>query len=318
MQIPFISSSFIDQNTDFKDLIHALKIGFSNASDIEIPMRHHHDFKNGEKKADSTLLLMPAWEARKTAGVKVVTVSPDNAKHNLPSVQGIYIHMDASTGVVQSIQDAKALTAKRTAAASALASSFLSRTDSSSLLMIGTGALAPNLIRAHASVRSLDTIYLYGRRKKKAEEISDELKLEGFNVIVVEDYKSVLSDVDIISCATLSETPLIKGAYLRPGQHIDLVGSYRKDMREADDSTLKQSSIFVDTQAAQKESGDILIPIQEEVISSKDIQADLFALCQKRHPGRSSSKEITVFKSVGYALEDLVAANLYFELWNKQ
>jgi len=307
-----INADFIEQNTDFSNLISALKQGFSS-KEIIVPMRHHHDFPNPDVHSDSTLLLMPAWKPSHEAGVKIVTVSPENGQHNLPSIQGTYIYLDAKKGTIKAILEAKSLTAKRTAAASALASSFLSRKNSNSLLMIGTGALSLNLIKAHASVRPLESVYVWGRTIEKAKAICNQLSNEKYVAKAIETIEEKISEVDIISCATLSQTPLVFGKYLKEGQHIDLVGAYKKDMREADDETIKKSSVFVDTfQGGLKESGDIVIPLNNGTLKKEDIKADLFQLCLSKESGRTNDSEITIFKSVGHALEDLVAAKYYY------
>jgi len=307
-----IDTNFIEENTSFTELISALKQGFSN-NDIIVPMRHHHDFPNPEVNADSTLLLMPAWNPSKEAGVKVVTVSPENGQFNLPSIQGTYIYLDAKKGTIKALLEAKSLTAKRTAAASALASKFLSRENSKRLLIIGTGALSINLIKAHATVRPIETVYVWGRNHKKANEVCKKLSNENYTIKAIKTIEEKISEVDIISCATLSKTPLILGQYLQEGQHIDLLGAYKKDMREADDDTIKKSSVYVDTfQGGLKESGDIVIPIKNGILKEEGIKADLFQLCSNKKLGRKNDSEITVFKSVGHALEDLVAAKYYY------
>ncbi|MDC8002895.1 ornithine cyclodeaminase family protein [Aureisphaera galaxeae] len=307
-----IDAHFIEENTHFPSLIQALKSHFTQ-SGISIPKRHHHDFQNASSDKDTTLLLMPAWDPSGSAGVKVVTVNPDNDKVGLPSVQGVYIHMEASTGVVKAIIDAKSLTAKRTAAASALASTFLSNKNADSLLMIGTGALASNLIQAHASVRNIKQVYLWGRNYKKAEALSEKLKPLGIQAEPIQTIEEKISEVSIISCATLSATPLVLGKYLRPGQHIDLVGAYKPNMREADDVTIEKASVHVDTYQGLNESGDIVIPMQNGILKREAIQSDLFELCSNAKEGRTHDDEITLFKSVGHAIEDLAAANYYYK-----
>jgi ornithine cyclodeaminase len=301
----------------FSELITALDEGFSNGV-VETPMRHHHDYPNPAEGIDSTLLLMPAWDSGKDLGVKIVTVNPNNGKYDLPSIQGTYIYVDGHKGAVKAILDAKALTAKRTAATSALASSYLSKQNATSLLMIGTGALSSNLIKAHAAVRPITQVYIWGRDFNKARAIADQFKEVSFEIEAVENYTNYLSTVDIISCATLSKTPLVFGKYLKPGQHIDLVGAYKKDMREADDDAVIKSDIYLDTyQGGLKESGDILIPLQNGILNKEDIKADLFELCSKTKKGRLNDKEITFFKSVGHASEDLIGARYYFQKYNE-
>ena len=310
VQIP---DDFINRNTDFPELVAALKKGFAS-EEILVPMRHHHDFPNPEVGTDSTLLLMPAWHSGKVAGVKIATVSPENGRFDLPSIQAVYVLMDALKGTMIAILQAKSLTAKRTAAASALASSFLSRTDSSSLLMIGTGALSANLIRAHVSVRPIKNVYVWGRNFEKAQAVCNGLKDEAFACQSVKTIEEIIAEVDIVSCATLSKTPLVLGKYLKKGQHVDLVGAYRKDMREADVETIRKASVFIDTfQGGLKESGDIAIPLKNGILKEEDIKGDLFGLCSGAAKGRSHPEEITYFKSVGHALEDLIAASYYYE-----
>lgn len=306
-----ISDNFINNNTDFLELITALKHGFSS-EDILVPQRHHHDFPNPETGADTTLLLMPAWHPGKEAGVKIATVSPENDRYDLPAIQAIYVLLNAVTGTMKATMQAKSLTVKRTAATSALASSFLSRLDSSSLLMIGTGALSANLIRAHASVRPIKNVYVWGRSSEKAKAICNQLKDEKFKCQVSKTIADEISKVDIISCATLSKIPLVLGKYLNEGQHVDLVGAYKKDMREADDAVISKSSVFVDTFGGKHESGDIAIPLKTGILKEETIKGDLFSLCAEKSKGRNDTNEITVFKSVGHALEDLVAASYYY------
>lgn len=307
-----IDANFIENNTNFNQLVEAIRFGF-HKRDVIVPLRHHHDFPNPTVNAESTLLVMPAWNPSKEAGVKVVTVSPENGQFDLPSIQGTYIYLDAEKGIIRAIIEAKNLTAKRTAATSALASSFLSKKDASTLLMIGTGALSTNLIKAHASVRPIKQVYVWGRTIEKAQAICDELSNEDFTITPIQNIEDKVTEADIVSCATLSKHPLVHGALLKPGQHIDLVGAYRKDMREADNETIKRSVVFVDTyEGGLKESGDIVIPLREGIITKNDIKADLFELCSEKRSGRTSNDEITVFKSVGHALEDLVAATYYY------
>lgn len=316
--IPYISDTFIEENCHFNELIEALKVGFST-SKIQVPMRHHHDFENPEEDNDSTLLLMPAFNPGKELGVKIVTVSPNNGKYDLPAIQGMYLYLDAHKGNVKAILDAKSLTAKRTASASALASSYLSRTDSSSMLMLGTGALSINLIKAHCSVRPINTVYVWGRNIEKAQKICHALKDEKFTCIAIEKIADKIADVDIISSATLSSISLVLGKFLKKGQHVDLVGAYKKDTREADDEAITKSSVFLDTyQGGLKESGDILIPLTTGVLSKEAIKADLFELCNNSKTGRTSDSEITLFKSVGHALEDLVAASYFYSLFQNK
>lgn len=318
ISFPQIDADFIEKNTDCKELINSLHKYFCDKN-ILVPQRQHHNFPNPDAEEQTTLLFMPAWNPGRNAGVKFVTISPENQKHDLPAIQGIYFYMDASTGVINAVIDAKTLTAKRTAAASALASSYLSQKQSSRLLMIGTGSLSKNLILAHASVRPITEVYIWGRNPEKAAKIAEELSGQPFAIRAVAHIEQTISQCDIISCATLSKYPLIQGKWLKKGQHVDLVGSYKPDMREADDDVMKVSRIFLDSrQSGLRESGDIVIPLQSGLISEPDICADLFELCSGEKKGRLLDEEITVFKSAGHALEDLAAAEYYFNQFSKQ
>lgn len=311
--IQLIPDAFIEKECNFNELIERLRTAFASAT-LEVPMRHHHDFLNPTEDNDSTLLLMPAFNIGTDAGVKIVTVSPNNGKYNMPAIQGTYIYLDAHKGTIKAILEAKSLTTKRTAATSALASSYLSREDASSLLMIGTGALSVNLIQAHASVRPIKEVFVWGRTLEKAQAICEALKKEKYTCVAITNIEEKIMEVDIISCATLSPDPIVFGKWLQPGQHLDLVGAYKKNTREADDEAVTKSSVFIDTyQGGLKESGDIVIPLQNGILKEEAIKADLFALCSHRKPGRTTNEEITFFKSVGHASEDLVAASYFYE-----
>lgn len=306
-----IPEEVIVQSLEYGELIPALATGFK--SEIRVPMRHHHDYRNPNEESDSTLLLMPAWQESEFLGVKTVTVSPNNSRYDLPSIHGLYLLFDARNGQPRAILDAKSLTRIRTAATSALASSFLSREDSKVMLMVGTGALAPELIKAHAEVRNLEKFYIWGRNREKAELVAQQFAGQ-LDVTAIDNLDDFIRRADIISVATLSNDPLIKGSLLKKGTHLDLVGAYRKDMREADDEVMLRSKVFVDSvETAPKETGDLYIPLQQGVISLKDIKADLFDLCSHRSKGRTSASDITCFKSVGHALEDLVAAIMVYQ-----
>ncbi|MDN5200091.1 ornithine cyclodeaminase family protein [Fulvivirgaceae bacterium BMA10] len=308
----YIDKDEVASALDYESLIERLRKAFQ--SHFTVPKRHHHDYKNPAEGNESTLLLMPAWEEGKDLGVKIVTVSPNNGKYNLPSIQGIYLLLDAHKGIPIALLEAKTLTTKRTAAASALASDYLSRKDSKTLLMVGTGALAPELIRAHTCVRPIKKVMIWGRSFEKAEALADSMSNEGISSMAVKELEETVGQADIISCATISKEPLILGKWLRNGQHLDLVGAYRPDMREADDEAITKSKVFVDTHGgAPREGGDIFIPLSEGVISQDDILADLFELSKGGKKGRTSESEITFFKSVGHALEDLAAAQLVKE-----
>lgn len=313
-----ISQEQLETNLDYSILIGALREAFQEK--YIVPTRHHHNYKNPQEGVESTLLLMPAWQVGNYLGVKMVTVSPKNGQYDLPSIHGVYTLFDAHKGMPLAQIHATTLTAQRTAATSALASSFLSKKNSKTLLMIGTGALAPELIRAHSSVRPIERVYIWGRNLEKAKAVASfitkHLQFLGrsnFDVFPIKNIEEGIEKADIISCATLSPTPLVFGKKLKVGQHLDLVGAYRPDMRETDNEAILRSSVFVDTYDGMHESGDISIPLGNGILKKENICADLFELCRGEKIGRKDNFEITFFKSVGHALEDLAAAKLVYE-----
>ena len=303
-----IDSETIAKNLPYDQLIDALDGAFRE--NLKTPERVHYEIPVGGSKP-GTLLLMPAWQTGTALGVKVATVFPDNAVRSLPAVHASYILMDACTGVPLAIMDGTELTLRRTASASALASRYLSRGDSRRLLMVGTGNLAPHLIRAHATVRNLDEVTVWGRRGAAAEAVAAHLSGSSFRIGVAGDLQAAVEAADIISCATLSDRPLVEGAWLQPGQHLDLVGAFTPQMSEADPAAVAVAEVYVDTyDGAAAEAGDIIKAISAGKFSPGDIRSDLAELAQKKHAGRKTASEITLVKSVGAAVEDLAAAQL--------
>lgn len=292
----------------YEQLIGALEDAFTK--DITAPQRTHLDVSVADGNPGN-LLLMPAWQVGGGMGVKIATIFPDNARQNCPAVFASYILMSAETGEPLAILDGSELTLRRTAATSALTSRFLSRENSSRLLMVGTGKLAPHMIAAHTTVRPIREVLIWGRNPDAARQVAEQAASAAFSVSVVENLQDAVGAVDIISCATLAVEPLVKGAWLRDGQHLDLVGAFRPDMREADTDAVVRSSVFVDTRAgAFAEAGEIVQAIQTDSITAADIVGELSELVTGEVTGRRDDNEITLFKSVGAALEDLAAAEL--------
>jgi ornithine cyclodeaminase/alanine dehydrogenase-like protein (mu-crystallin family) len=313
-KLRFVSANEIDSILDFPSLIDALHAAFR--ADIETPLRHHHAIARDDGEA--ALLLMPAWTKEKSGsflGTKTVTVFPGNLAKGLGSVAGTYLLMSGDTGEPLVTIDGHRLTLWRTAAASALAAKYLAREDASHLLLIGAGALAPYHARAHASVRPIKKVSIWNRSPKRAEELAKELAGERFAVEVVSDKERAARDADIVTCITLSQTPVVSGDWLKQGTHLDLVGAFRPNAREADDAAVKRARVYADTRrGALKEAGDLVMPIAAGVLKESDVQGDLFDLCRAQTKGRQSASEITLFKSVGTAIEDLAAAML---VWKK-
>jgi ornithine cyclodeaminase/alanine dehydrogenase-like protein (mu-crystallin family) len=301
----------------YPELVVALEQMFKTG--CEAPPRHHHTISTAG--SDATLLLMPAWLAgqgrqdRNYVGVKQVTVFPDNGERGLPAIMGSYLLLDGESGAPLAVMDGAALTARRTAAASALAVRYLAREDAETLLMVGTGVLAPHLIAAHCAMRPIKQVMVWGRNIARAEAIVADLVLDrDITVGAISDLKPAISKADLISCATLSKNPLIAGDLLSPGTHIDLVGGFTPQMREADDSVIQRSDIYVDTLAgATKEAGDIVQPIANGHLAVEEIAGELHTLCTGAAVGRTNANQITLFKSVGASLEDLAAAIMIWE-----
>ena len=315
MDIPWISAAELDAMLSYSQVIDALDRAFRQK--VDVPERAHFDLPSHDGQPDSTLLLMPAWHLPNSLGVKLVTITPGNAQRELPSIQGVYVLFDPPTGRPILLVDAPHLTTWRTAATSALAARYLARPDTRSLLMVGTGNLAPELVKAHATVFPLEQIWVWGRSQEKADRLVGYLGdfLPGAEVKVAPSLDDVASGVDLISTATLSPDPLITGELIRPGQHLDLVGAFKPSMRETDDGVVQQARIFVDECKPEGYTGgDLAIPIREGVIGQEAVEADLFDLCNQRFDLKRNKKDITLFKSVGHALEDLAVAELVLDL----
>lgn len=259
---------------------------------------------------EATLLLMPAWIPGETIGMKAVTYFPGNSGTDTSTIHAGYLLFDGSDGRLVAVFDGDELTARRTAAASALASKYLARPDARRLLVVGTGQLAPKVAAAHAAVRSFESIAVWGRSAAKAAAVVAELHQLGLPAAPVDDLDEAVPKSDVISCVTGSTSPLIRGALLRPGTHLDLIGSFKADMRESDDDCVAASSVFVDSVAGAVLAGDLAQPLADGLITEADIRSDLAGLVDTSHPGRTDENEITLFKSAGFALEDLVAARL--------
>ncbi|WP_186399666.1 ornithine cyclodeaminase family protein [Stappia sp. P2PMeth1] len=297
---------------DWRPLIEALRAMFRDG--CESPVRHHHDFAvPGE--TDGTLLLMPAWVPGRYLGTKLATVVPGNGARGLPAVMASYLLNDARTGEMVALIDGGELTARRTAAASALAADYLARADARHLVVVGTGRLSRNLAAAHASVRPISRISVWGRDIEKAQAVAEDISGElGILTQAAGDLEAAVREADIVSCATLSEAPLVRGAWLQPGSHVDLVGAFKPTMRESDDEAMARARVFVDTrEGATTEAGDIVQALASGALAEDGIEADLFDLVRGTHPVLRQAEDITLFKSVGAALEDLAGAILAFE-----
>ncbi|CAN5181803.1 ornithine cyclodeaminase family protein [soil metagenome] len=303
----------IDAALSFPGLIDTLADAFRGKA--VVPPRTHHPIERPGEEA--LLLIMPAWSApdseRPYIGTKILSVFFGNGTRNLPGVMGAYLLMDGKTGEPLAVMDGNRLTLWRTAAASALASRFMSNPEASKLLMVGAGSLAPFLIKAHRAVRPLTEIAIWARRPEAAEAVAVELARDGIEVQAVTDLEGEARTADIISCATNATQPLIHGRWLKRDAHLDLVGAFTMPMREADSDALERARVVVDSQKAIDEGGDVAIGIEEGSYAADRVAGTLADLCHGRIAGRSDEGEITLFKSVGVSLEDLAAAIAVWE-----
>ena len=285
-------------------LVQALRAMF--IAGCEVPLRHTHPIAQ-----DGTLLLMPAWQPGRHLGVKAINIFPGNAAQGLPGLHAAYLLFDASTGVPVALMDGSELTSRRTAAASALAAHYLARADVQHLVLLGAGRVAALLPEALRCVRpGLQQVTVWNHRPEGAERLAQALRRQGFAARASTELELAVRSACVVSCATLSSTALVRGEWLAPGTHLDLIGSFTPLMREADGDCFARSRVFVDTEEALHKSGDILQAVAEGHFNPARLQATLAQLCREQHPGRQQGGDVTVFKAVGTALEDLAAAEL--------
>lgn len=301
-----ISNAEVERVLDYPSLIERLRAAMRQPG--AAPLRHRH------RIGDGVLLVKPAWRPGGPIAVKIVNVFPRNAACGLPSVLGAVLLFDGATGAPLAAIDGQALTVRRTAAASALAADYLARTDAARLVVVGAGALAPALARAHAAVRPIRDVAVWGRSPGKAAALARGLTGEGLAARPVRDLSDAVRRADIVSCATRAKDPLIEGRWLEPGVHLDLVGGFAPDMREADEDAIRCARLYVDTrEGAFAEAGELVQAFASGAIEPGDVAGELSELCAGAVAGRVDDREITLFKSVGAALEDLVAAELAYE-----
>jgi ornithine cyclodeaminase/alanine dehydrogenase-like protein (mu-crystallin family) len=293
----------------FERLIPAIERLFVEG--CEVPPRHVHQV-TGADGVQGTLLVMPAWRAESYLGLKTVTIYPGNARRGLPALHSTYLLHDARSGAPVALIDGNEITSRRTAAASALAASRLARPDARRLLVLGAGRVARLLPEAYRCVRPIERVQVWNRSAAGAAELAASLRAQGFEADAVDDLATAVAEADVVSSATLATEPLVRGAWLRPGSHLDLIGGFTPQMREADDACFAGARLFVDTDEALRKSGDLLGPMARGVFAAGDVQGTLADLCRATRPGRQTAQERTVFKSVGTALEDLAAAMLVF------
>jgi alanine dehydrogenase len=304
----YLDAQAVAARLDRVQLIDALDRAFR--AEYQVPARLSYAVGDAANAAAS-LFIMPAWQTNASIGVKLVTVFPKNSAYGQTAVNATYTLFDAKTGAPRAILDGTELTLRRTAAASALAARYLAVPQAARLLLVGTGSLATHVIESHAAVRPIRSVRIWGRRPERAVAVARNLAGKPYAVEAVGDLQAAVAWADIISCATLATDPLVRGEWLRPGQHLDLIGSFTPRMREADDAALARASIYVDTRAgALIESGELVQALAAGLLTPAHIRGELAELARGSVAARCEAAEITLFKSVGCALEDLAAAEL--------
>jgi ornithine cyclodeaminase/alanine dehydrogenase-like protein (mu-crystallin family) len=299
------------EGLSFERLLPALQAMFM--AGCTVPARHVHELP-GPDGTRLTSLIMPAWLEGRCYGVKTVNIAPGNAARGLPGLHASYCLYDATTGEPLAMMDGNEITQRRTAAASALAASWLARPDARHLLVVGAGQVARCLPQAYRTVLPIRRVTVWARASVQAQALVDEFRVQGFESQVAPDLGAAVRAADVVSCATLASTPLVQGDWLQPGSHLDLIGSFTPTMREADDACFVGATLYVDTEEALLKSGDLLGPLARGVIQADEVRSrTLAALAQGTLAGRSSPAQRTVFKSVGTALEDLAAAMLVLD-----
>ncbi len=281
--------------------------------DVAAPLRANHSIDVPGEPA-SSLLLMPAWRTGQRIGVKLVTVFPGNRERGQRAVNAVYALFDARNGGPLALFDGDEITARRTAGASAYAARFLARRDAKHLVIVGAGRQVRGLVEAHLLVRPIERISVWSRTPAHADTAAAAMARDGLPAVAVRDLEAAVRAADIVSCATLSTAPLVQGAWLAPGIHLDLVGAFNAHMRETDDAAMRRADLIVvdDRRAALAEGGDLVHALRSGAIRQGAIAAELRDLARAAHPGRTRDDQVTVFKSVGFALEDLAAAEAVY------
>lgn len=307
-----INRDQVHEHLDYRALVESLTQMYRNGCDAMDRMLMTQPTKDG---SEGDFLMQPAWIRGQHFGIKIANIFTGNDAYGLPSIMGSYILFDGNTGEPLAYIDGTAETLVKTASNSATASNFLAREDSEVLLMMGAGNLAPYLIEAHSAVRPIKRVWIWNRTASKAQALAEKLDRPGYSVTAANDPEAAAQEADIVSCATFAAEPILHGAWLKAGAHVDLVGSYTPDLRESDDDVVRRAGrMFVDARfSTVEESGDVIEALKSGIITEDDI-TDLFELASETRPGRRDDEEITVFKSGGGGHEDLAVAQMLYKL----
>ncbi len=268
-----------------------------------------------QAQGDNHLLIRAAWSHGNALGLKAASVFPVNRTDTqLPAIHASYTLFDGTNGVPVATIDGTSMTYYKTAADSALGAKILSRKGITRMTMVGAGAMAPHLIKAHVDIQqTIREVTIWNRTQSKAIQMIDELDLPSINFTVSDDLESAVRQAELLCTATMTQEPIIQGEWLSPGMHLDLIGAFTLDMREVDDHAIRNSKIFVDSRKTTiGEIGEISIPMQTGVISESDVLADLYELCSNTVQGRKDDNEITLFKNGGGGHLDLMTAQFIY------
>ncbi len=304
-----ITDSEVQRLLQKEELVHCMEEGFrTRYLSVRVPVRTQVATED-----QSVVLFMPCYDpANASLGMKVVKVRPHAPAGE--RVRAQFLLLDPASGAPQAVIEGNALTDLRTAAVSAVATRFLARENAAVLAVFGTGRQARAHVRVLPAVHSFTQVLVCGSTVEAGEAFAHEVARELGIEAHAAGARMCASQADVICTCTTSDVPLFEGAWLRPGTHLNLVGAFRPQSREVDDSTVARARVVVDTYAgALAEAGDLLIPMNQGTVGREHIVAELHELIAGKKVGRRAPNEITLFKSVGYALEDLIAAELVLQ-----
>jgi len=304
----FFDQHLVQKSLPYSLLINAIATGLQQP--IESPARSHYEPNHD----DSTVLIMPAWKQQNMMGVKLVSVWPGNGAIGQSAVSAVYVLISCANGNPIAVLDGTELTLRRTAATAALGARILARKNAQTLAVLGTGALSVPMVQAHLSAMPFTRTLVWGRTPSKAQEVVERLALLGITAEASEDLQITLAHADVVAVATMATEPFIKNTWVKPGTHLGLVGAFTAKMSEAEPALIARAQVFADSrEAVLEKGGEVLHAIQQGLMTPSDIIAELAQLTLKPDYGwRADDQAITVFKSVGFASLDLIAAELVF------
>lgn len=310
--VPLADEETVERLLDYPSLIDSIRAAFIDPPTT--PPRLAIPIPDTEDQPGGTVLVMPSLRPAGLLGVKIITIHPGLSTRPGGATRAIYVAVDAKSGELKGLIDGHALTIRRTAATSVLAAQTMARPNPQKVLVIGTGAVANSLARAYAEIFRPSQLLIWGRQESKAQALATGLSDDGIDARSTTELLKALGSADIVTAATLTREPIVLGRDLRPGTHVDLVGGFTREMREADDDLISRAIVVVDVENTLMESGDLAQPLENGLIRTEWI-ATLREVLIGVRPARQASSDITVFKSAGHALEDLAAAELLFQRW---